>query len=180
MIFINLSNGIEALAHFESGVKADGFIRIQSSHLEGGHFSRVIEGLDYNFMVAALMGRPIVVVDAASRNPFTLSRAQWMGIPWICYFLDQHVKRLKPSDTAVLKRYPLLKPPFQDVTDQFKQVVLSDAARTKARYLRKFVSAYPPDPVCIKPFVSMRSQLDGKYDKLARELKERYATTIRG
>lgn len=177
MIFINLSNGIEALAHFESGVKADGFIRIQSSHLEGNHFSRVIEELDYNFMMAALMGRPIMVVDAASRNPFTLSRAQWMGIPWICYFLDQHVKR---SDVVALKRYQLLKSPFQDVTDQFKQVVLSDAARAKARYLRKFVSAYPSNPVHIKPFVSMRSQLDGKYDKLARELKERYATTIRG
>lgn len=177
MIFINLSNGIEALAHFDSWVRADGFIRIQSSHLEGGHFSRVIEGLDYNFMVAALMGSPIVVVDAASRNPFTLSRAQWMGIPWICYFLDQHVKSF---DSVAWKRYLLLKSPFQDVTDQFKRVVLSDAARAKARYLRKFVSAYSPNPVHIKPFVSMRSQLDGKYDKLARELKEHYTTTIRG
>lgn len=60
-IFINLTNGIEAIP--ELAISDISFIRIQSCHCERQKFELIIDNLDYNFLMYLALGYECIVYD---------------------------------------------------------------------------------------------------------------------
>ncbi|KAL0481810.1 farnesyl-diphosphate farnesyltransferase [Acrasis kona] len=93
--FVNLTNGIEVLQHLPIKPHQVNFIRIQSTHLEQGHFKRLIDQLDDNLLMNLAIGKTCYVYDYGSRRTdkndclYGVSRAVWMGIPYIRILLNR-------------------------------------------------------------------------------------------
>jgi hypothetical protein len=151
--FLNLSNGIELI----NDIKWDGFIRIQSSHLENSEWEEVLRQLDSNFLMWCSCG-PVVVVDGGSSRG-EISRACWQGIPWITYVLERvWFKRQKHTVLMMGK---------VNVTNQFEEQYrkLSKAVYRKIRYFRTYVCV-PEVDIKIR---GIKSTLD-ENQKIKREL----------
>ena len=85
-LYLNLTNGIEALDRdFLS--ENFSFIRIQSSQCESKSWMKVLEGLDYDFLMHIAIGFDVVVVDFSSRRD--VPRAIFQGLEWIRYVLNR-------------------------------------------------------------------------------------------
>lgn len=128
--FLNLTNGLEVAGL----IKHDGYVRIQSTHLEQKLWSRVIEDLDYSFLLPVVSGAQVRVVDTSHR-PDGVSRAIYQGLPWIRFALQTEVLQLgNPEATRVFVK-------GMNCSCYFSHQVrrLSPAAKQKLRYLRKFV-----------------------------------------
>src|SRR5215217_5970195 len=78
--YLNLTSGLEWVPKMNEPYK---LVRIQSTHFEGNNKWSAIMDLDYSFLIdAAIEG--VVLHDCGSRNG-DVSRAQWMGVPWILW-----------------------------------------------------------------------------------------------
>lgn len=82
--FVNLTNGIEALPDLS---RVDGYIRIQSTHLEQGLYDVMINDIDYSFLVCLAVEREATVVDFSQHKK--CSRALYLGVPFITYILNK-------------------------------------------------------------------------------------------
>jgi hypothetical protein len=87
--YLNLTNGIEFLAKYPTLAQNFdiGFIRIQSSLCEAKKWQKIIDDLDYGFLMDLALGRPCVVVDYSQRK--AVSRALFQGLEWIKYVLNR-------------------------------------------------------------------------------------------
>lgn len=79
MNVINLTAGLA----FERLLKPDAYSRLQSSHLEGGHWQRFIDSVDNNMLYALAMGEKVYVCDCGTRSKNGVPRTIWQGIPLI-------------------------------------------------------------------------------------------------
>lgn len=75
--YANLTSGLEIAP---TGSR---LVRVQSSRLESKALWPVIADLDYGFLFDAAM-HGVRLFDCGSRGG-PISRAQWQGIPWICF-----------------------------------------------------------------------------------------------
>lgn len=82
--YINLTNGIESLPMNPDGFR---FIRIQSTMCEQKNWDRLIQDLDYDFLLNAAIGNECAVYDYGARKP--ISRAVYQGIEFIKYALHK-------------------------------------------------------------------------------------------
>lgn len=82
--YINLTNGIEAIPILSEGYH---FIRIQSTQCEQKHWDRVIQELDYDFLINAALGNECVIYDYGARKPN--ARAMYQGVEFIKYVLHR-------------------------------------------------------------------------------------------
>lgn len=151
-IYLNLTSGLEVADHF------NGFrlVRIQSSQLETFALWPVIAHLDYGFLIdAATCG--VVLVDCGSRRS-AVSRAQWQGIPWICYAYQRAIGN-EPALT-----------PYRNEFGRVYQRghAFRDLALNKLRYVHKLTGS---NGLTIE-FRSFPATLDGNYPALARKLAE--------
>ncbi len=80
--YINLTNGIEAIPKLSGGYK---FIRIQSTICEQKLWDRLIQELDYDFLMNLALGNECVVYDFGARKP--ISRAIYQGVEFVKYVL---------------------------------------------------------------------------------------------
>lgn len=147
--YLNLTSGLEYISVYPE--LEFSLVRIQSSHLEAGALWKVIEGLDYDFLINAALGG-VVLYDCGSRRG-ELSRAQWMGIPWI-KFVYQTANKLTQEYKGVMSAN------FEQVygrTSPYK-----DDCKKKLRYVHKITGA---NRLEIKA-ESMISTMDGDYEKL--------------
>eukprot|EP00918_Siedleckia_nematoides_P099243 GHVU01217145.1.p1 GENE.GHVU01217145.1~~GHVU01217145.1.p1 ORF type:complete len:481 (-),score=58.39 GHVU01217145.1:267-1709(-) len=85
--FINLSNGIELIPRVTQvlGIPASSlsYVRLQSTHCEGGHLNEFLNSVDSNLLLALAMGFPCFVFDCGSRDQSGVPRALWMGLKFI-------------------------------------------------------------------------------------------------
>lgn len=89
LLYINLTNGLEYLEDVpELQNTTTRFTRIQSTALEQGHMTEVIDDLDNDLLMNLAMGNRCLILDKASRSG-KVSRALWFGVPWIKYVLER-------------------------------------------------------------------------------------------
>jgi hypothetical protein len=148
--FINLTNGL-AWGHL---VAPDGYVRIQSTYLEQKHFSKVIEDLDYTFLLPLVSGEECVVLDASHRSG-GVSRAIYQGLPWIKYVVELRCKGLESQDIRVKGN---------NVAPYFKEQAarLSSRAKVKLAYAKKFAKL-DQDPLRLSGR-GLKTIHDGDYD----------------
>ncbi len=128
MIYLNLTNGIEALRELK--LKEVKFIRIQSTKCEQKDWSFIIEDLDYQFLLDLALGEKVTVVDFSARKERT--RAIYQGLPWIIYVLNR--RWFNREITPFVKTH--------EVTNYFRNEYhnLSKRAKKKLDYIKKFLS----------------------------------------
>lgn len=127
MNYINLTSGLEFLEEIPDAR----FIRIQSSLCESKCWSKLIEDLDYDFLINLAQGKAVYVYDT-SRN-HKESRALFQGLEFIWYVLQRRWFN-KHNIKAVVRG--------NDATDYFMQEYnkLSDRAKKKIDYIKKFLN----------------------------------------
>jgi hypothetical protein len=145
--YYNLTTGLEYLSYNVYDTTNPNLVRIQSSHLEGKHFDKVIKDLDYMFLLDLAVGNTAVIIDGSVN---TISRVIWQGLPWIEYTLTRFW--LKRSEKAFVKKI--------NCTDFFDKEYqkLGDDSKAKLRYTRKYLNTDKIN-LCGWPF---KSYLDGK------------------
>lgn len=113
--YFNLTNGLEFLGE----IVPDGFVRIQSSHCEAKSWSKIIEDLDYTFLLHCAL-YPIVVYDASSKKK--IPRALYQGIPFIEYVMNRRwhgvnaIAKVKGMNVT-----PYFSKEYERLTDRAKQ-----------------------------------------------------------
>lgn len=84
--YVNLTNGIEAIPALcdvvGTGYK---FIRIQSTSCERHMWDKLIQDLDYDFLMNLALGKRCVVVDFGARKK--VPRAVYQGLEFVRYVL---------------------------------------------------------------------------------------------
>jgi len=154
--YLNLTNGLE----FIDEVDDPKLVRIQSTQLEQKLLWDVIIGTDYQFLIdAALYG--VDFYDCGSRSG-SVSRAQWIGVPWLRY--------------AYARRHPkTVHIPPNHYKDFFERVYNSRSQKSrcalnKLDYISKMTGKDKLDIRCF----SRVSSLDGQYSELSTILREKY------
>ena len=159
--FINLTNGIEYLKD-HPGLDYS-FIRIQSTYCEQKHWNKLIDELDYNFLMSLALGYNCIIVDYGSRSKSKkLSRAQWQGLALVKFILS---KRWFGKDIDIY---------FQNrkLSDYFSEVYktkITKANKKKLDYFKKFLFTDELKIECMGGFTDK----DGKNDFYREVLEER-------
>lgn len=82
--YINLTNGIEILPTLPRGYR---FIRIQSTTCEQKNWDKLIQDLDYDFLLNVALGNECVIYDYGARKP--VPRAVYQGLEFLKYVLHK-------------------------------------------------------------------------------------------
>ena len=82
--YLNLTNGIEYLGD----IKADGFIRIQSTACEQKRWDFIIQELDYSFLMDLALGEIVMVHDMGANKE--TSRAIYQGLEFVKFALNKN------------------------------------------------------------------------------------------
>mgnify|MGYP003593761225 CR=1 FL=1 len=107
--YINLTNGIEALPNLKGEIH---FIRIQSTVCEQKMWDRLIQELDYDFLMNVAIGNNCLVYDYGANKP--IPRAMYQGIEFIKYALyrrwfnkcyDTNIRRSKTKNGQNCNKY---------------------------------------------------------------------------
>ncbi|MDR0926303.1 MAG: hypothetical protein LBO69_00870 [Ignavibacteria bacterium] len=86
-IFINLTNGIEALERYGLALDAVHFVRIQSTYCENHSWDKMLQTLDSDFLMWLALGYECVVYDFGAGNE--TSKAAYYGLEWLKYVLER-------------------------------------------------------------------------------------------
>ena len=81
--FVNLTNGIEAIPSL-AGIEYR-FIRIQSTLCEQKNWNRILQELDYDFLINAALGNELIVYDFGANKP--ISKVVYLSLEFIKYTL---------------------------------------------------------------------------------------------
>ena len=82
-LYINLTNGIEDIPFLSSFYS---FIRIQSTWCEQKEWDKILQDLDYGFLMDLAIGNKCIVIDRSKRGT---SRAIFQGLEFIKYALNK-------------------------------------------------------------------------------------------
>ncbi|MPN21904.1 hypothetical protein SDC9_169286 [bioreactor metagenome] len=128
-IFLNLTNGIQALDKFDIPPSKVNFIRIQSTYCENASFEKMLLTLDSNFLMWLALGYECVVYDFGAQSE--TSKAVYYGLEWIRYVLN---KRWFGKDTI-----PYIK--GKNVSNSFHKFYMNLGKKTKKQidYYKKFL-----------------------------------------
>lgn len=154
--YLNLTSGLEWVNHIKEEYK---LVRIQSTHFEGNNKWSAIMDLDYTFLIdAAIDG--VLLHDCGSRNG-EVSRAQWLGVPWITWAFAKANKgnlpevRLRGHNSA-------------SEFENFYTFGESDRIRKKAKQKLRYVSKLTAAKNIYINNKSIVSSLDGQTEELAK------------
>ena len=75
--YINLTNGIEAIPRLSGNYK---FIRIQSTICEQKLWDKLIQELDYDFLMNLALGNECIVYDFWSKKTYSKSGLSRFGV----------------------------------------------------------------------------------------------------
>ncbi len=128
-VFINLTNGIEAIDKYNLDPDNVSFLRIQSSHCEGHSWDRMLLDLDNNLLMHLALGYECIVYDFGAHTEY--SKAVYIGLEWIKYCLNRR------WFNRIAK--PIVK--GKDISNYFEveYAKLSKYAKKKIDYYKKFL-----------------------------------------
>lgn len=104
--YINLTNGIEAIPNMLNMNYR--FIRIQSTLCEQKNWDRILQDLDYDFLMNIALGNEIVVYDFGAKKP--IPKSIYLGLQFIKYvlykrWLNQEYKtRVNRTDSEPIRK----------------------------------------------------------------------------
>lgn len=150
--YYNLSNGILALG--SAGLDAK-FIRIQSSLCERKKWSKIIEELDYDFLMNLALGNKCVVYDFGAEKE--VSRAIYQGLEFVRFAVNMIWFYSSPN--PYVKDHNCVKYFNEEL------LVLSERSRSKLKYFRKFLGTFI-GPVNLEG-VSNFTDMDNKYSDMS-------------
>lgn len=84
-IFINLTNGIEAIDKYNLNIEDVSYIRLLSCHCERSNFIDILDDLDNNFYMYLALGYNCIVYDFSANSEN--SKAMYIGLYWVEYVL---------------------------------------------------------------------------------------------
>ncbi len=159
-IFLNLTNGLEAIKRYDFDLTEVNFIRIQSTHCEQFQFERILLELDHNFLMCLALGYDCVVYDFGAAGSQT-SKAVYHGLEWVKYVLNKRwfakedvpYVRGKNVSSAFEKYYTKLDRKTKRRIDYFRDFLLTDALKLSA--------------------ITDAANFDGKKEQLAELLKQK-------
>lgn len=136
--FINLTNGIEAIADYGLDPHKVRFIRIQSTACEQKRWGDIIMQLSDDFLISAALGYHCVVYDYGANKG--VPRAIWQGLEWIKYALWRrwYGQQYRPTGRAITmepyfaERYRELSPRVKARLDYFKSYCASHLPQISA------------------------------------------------
>lgn len=140
--YLNLTNGLEKYNKREEFR----FIRIQSTHIEGKQWDRILQQLDSDFLFNLAVGEECVIVDGNRKaNPKTIK----IGVPMLRYILTRNwlIKKIRING-------------FDSNYLDYIYRSLSPNTRSKLKYFRKFVNT---DNLRLVGY-GFWTNKDGKYD----------------
>lgn len=144
--YLNLTNGLEYLDE----IKDYKVVRIQSTLCEAKCWDKLIQDLDYNFLLDLAQGNEVEVYDTSSKKK--ISRAMYQGIEFIKYTLN--LRWFNRENKSYIKG--------MNVTNYFTQEYnkLSTTTKKKIDYIKKFLNT---DEIHIKTHCK-KSLHDGEYN----------------
>ena len=83
--YINLTNGIEAIPDLQGTDYR--FLRIQSTMCEQHNWDRILQDLDYDFLMNVALGNEVVVYDFGAGRP--IPKSVYQGLEFIKYVLHK-------------------------------------------------------------------------------------------
>lgn len=159
IVFLNLTNGLEAIREYDLKLINYNVIRIASTDLEQHNFNRIISDIDYNFLFALATGKKVLIIDYSSKK--LISRALFQGIPFLFYCLNK--EWFDKTEKTFVRN--------MNVTKYFEEEYkkLSDESLRKIRYFKKLVTC-----TSLEIYVYCdKSVLDGKYESYKNLIKEK-------
>lgn len=161
-IFINLSNGIEAIPRLVAYHQYR-FVRIQSTYCEQKHWDRLLKDLDYEFLMSLALGYECIVYDYSQGRDSP--RACWQGLPFIRYVLRR--RWLGKKGPVWIRN--------MNVERYFERIYygLSRDTKKKLDYFKKFVLT---DEIRLF-WKGGKTKMDGKYGEF-REILSTFGTGI--
>lgn len=154
--YLNLTSGLEWVPRMNEPYK---LVRIQSTHFEGNSKWSALMDLDYSFLIDAAMSG-VVLHDCGSRNG-DISRAQWMGVPWIMW---AYTKANRVELPIVNVRRTNAQTEFENFYEFGEASRIRKKAKQKLRYIHKLTGAKS----LIITNKSFESTMDGQTEELAR------------
>lgn len=144
--YLNLTNGLEYLKE----IKEYKVIRIQSTLCEAKCWDKLINDLDYNFLLDLAQGNTVKIYDTSSKK--NMSRALYQGVEFIKYVLNK--RWFNKEEKTFVNGH--------NVTSYFRQEYckLSQNTKKKLDYIKKFLIT---DQIHIKTYCK-KSLYDGKYE----------------
>lgn len=155
--YLNLTSGLEWVPLMNG--EPYSLVRIQSTHFEGNSKWSALMDLDYSFLIDAAM-TGVVLHDCGSRNG-EMSRAQWMGVPWIMW---AYTKANGGPLSTVNVRQNNVRAEFEN----FYQFGESSRIRKKAKQKLRYVGKLTGAKSLIIENKSFLSTMDGQTEELAR------------
>lgn len=134
--YLNLTNGIEAFKEMSECLFDCGYVRVQSTMCEQKNWNRIIQELDYDFLLNLAIGNKCIVVDYGANKP--IPRALYQGIEFIKYALN---KRWFDIDTNVIIKRSITSQ-GNDSTNyfQYEYNKLDDRTKKKLDYFKIFLN----------------------------------------
>lgn len=117
-IYVNESNGVQALPMLSELEIPARFCHIRSTHFERKQSSDALLELPDDMLLSAAFGEWILVIDYGARKD--RSRAVWQGVPYVSYVLNRFWLGISPDKVLVFPRSNA-KPFPQDVTRVFDE-----------------------------------------------------------
>lgn len=147
--YLNLTNGLEYL----NEVGEYKVIRIQSTLCEAKCWDKLVNDLDYNFLLDLAQGNTVEIYDTSSKK--NMSRALYQGVEFIRYVLLRRWFDSKPYEILAIVN-------GHNVTEYFETEYkkLSKDTKKKLDYIKKFVTGHG---IYIKR-ICKKSFYDGKYE----------------
>lgn len=132
--YINLTNGIEAIPEYD--LSQYSFIRIQSTACEQHLWDRLLQELDYDFLINVALGNECVIYDYGTRKP--VPRAVYQGVEFIKFVLNKLWYGVSDEVFITRSRNSAHK---VNVTDYFNKAYysLSEKTRAKLKYFQPFL-----------------------------------------
>jgi len=132
-LFLNLTNGIEAIQEYNLKIEDISFVRIQSSYFEAHKYDEVIYELDHNLLMYLALGYECVIYDYGARAD--TAKALRIGIEWIRFVLCRRwfgtdytpVIKHKIVSNYFNKKYSELSQKTKKKLDYYKKMCICDS-----------------------------------------------------
>jgi len=160
--YLNLTNGLEFCSLYPNHK----YVRIQSTYCEGKFWQRIIQDLDYDFLLNIVSGKKVIVVDASGKK--NIPRSLYQGIPWIEYVLSR--RWLHKVIKSKVKGIPC----GEYFEEQYKN--LSRPTKKKLDYVKKFLNSNLSE-IKIK-CISYSTKHDGDYSFYKKHFQRRHLLDI--
>lgn len=141
--YINLTNGIEAIPKIKG---KHNFIRIQSTWCEQKAFSKIIQDLDYDFLMNLALGHKCIVYDFGARK--LIPRAVYQGLEFVKYVLN---RRWLNKEYITNVNHSKNKEKINNCNDYFAKCYeqLDDRAKKKLDYFLPYINTDVIDLECV-------------------------------